>query len=44
MTISMDFITGVAIGLEFVDAIPEDGIDNTVIVDILILRLMFQWP
>ena len=44
MSIGLDWINGVAVGLEYVPAIQEEGIDNTVILDLFIIRLLFQWP
>ena len=43
MRVGIDLINGLAVGLEFVPAIEEDGIDNTVILDLFIIRLLFQW-
>lgn len=44
MTVGLDTINGVAVGIEFVPAIEEEGIANTVILDLFIIRLLFQWP
>lgn len=39
---SVSFIQGLALGIEFVDAIPEDDIPNSIIVDVLIFRFIFK--
>jgi hypothetical protein len=38
---SASFITGVSVGFEFIQAIPEEDIDNSVILDLGIVRLIF---
>lgn len=43
MSISWDFIQGLALGCEYVEAAPELGHPSTVIVDVLIIRLLIQW-
>lgn len=43
MVISADYIQGIAVGIEFIEAIPEEDIENTVILDLFIIRLLFQW-
>jgi len=40
MNIVLDFITGVSLGFEYVE---EMGEPKTIIVDLLIFRIMFQW-
>lgn len=42
MEIRFDFITGIALGCEFVSA--EECEDrNTIILDLFIVRVLFQW-
>ena len=41
MNISIDLITGIALGIEYISECEEHG--NVVIVDILIFRLLFEW-
>lgn len=43
MTIDMDLICGVSLGAEFVNAIPEEDIPPTIILDIIIFRFLIQW-
>lgn len=43
MVMDMDLINGIAVGIEFVPAIREEGIPHTVILDLLIFRLLIQW-
>jgi hypothetical protein len=46
VSVDMDVINGLAIGIEFVPAMqdPDIGeIPNTVILDILVIGLLFQW-
>lgn len=38
---SVSFIQGLSIGLEFVDAMPEDNIDNSIVLDLFFLRFIF---
>jgi hypothetical protein len=42
MEISLDLINGIAVGAEFVPAFDDEP--NTIIVDVFIIRLLFQWP
>lgn len=41
MKFSMDLINGVAIGMEYVPGCEEH--ENTIIVDLVIIRLLIQW-
>jgi hypothetical protein len=41
--LEIDLINGVAVGLEYVEPIEEEGFPHSVIVDLLIIRLLFQW-
>lgn len=41
MYISFDLINGVALGLEYVAQIED--VPNTIILDLLIVRILFQW-
>jgi hypothetical protein len=41
MEISFDLINGVALGIEYVQAFDDEP--NTVILDVLIFRFLFQW-
>lgn len=43
MTISMDLITGVSVGFEIVEAIPELDVGRSIIIDILIFRLLIEF-
>jgi len=38
---SVSLITGFSLGMEFISAIPEEDIDNSMIVDLGVLRLIF---
>lgn len=41
MDIGFDLINGISVGIEFVPAAEE--YDNTIILDVFIIRLLFQW-
>lgn len=43
MIIDMDLITGVSLGIEFVDAIPELDVGKSIILDLLILRIIIEF-
>lgn len=43
MFISTDWINGISLGMEFVPENEEEDYDNTFIVDLLVIRLLFQW-
>ena len=43
MNIDYDFIQGVAVGIEYMEAIPEEDIPPTIIVDLFIIRFLIQW-
>lgn len=43
MTVDMDLIHGVSLGIEYVEEIPEEDIPATIILDIIILRFLIQW-
>lgn len=43
MNVGMDLICGISLGFEFVEAIPEEDIPRTLIVDILIFRFLIEW-
>lgn len=43
MTISFDLITGVSVGIEFVEAIPELDVGPSVLVDLLIFRILIEF-
>ncbi len=38
---SISFIQGIALGLEYVDAMYEDGIPNSLILDLFFIRFIF---
>jgi hypothetical protein len=38
---SLSLIQGLSFGLEYVDAIPEDDIPNSIVLDVLFLRFIF---
>ena len=42
MSFNVDYIMGLAVGVEFIAACDEH--EKTVIVDIFIIRLLIQWP
>jgi|APCry1669192010_1035390.scaffolds.fasta_scaffold00018_59 hypothetical protein len=42
MYCSLDYILGIAVGIEFIAACDEH--ENTIIVDIFVIRLLIQWP
>lgn len=48
MYFALDTINGVAVGIEYVPAMEGDNegevIDNTIIIDFFIIRLLIQWP
>ena len=39
----MDLITGVSLGFEFIEAIPELDVGKSIILDLLILRIMIEF-
>lgn len=39
----IDLINGIAVGIEFVPEIQDEGIPHTVILDLVIFRLLIQW-
>lgn len=41
--VSVDLISGVSIGLEYVPPDYEDDTPSTLIIDLLILRVLIQW-
>jgi len=41
MSISLDMINGISVGIEYLPA-GEDH-DQTIIVDLFVIRLLFQW-
>jgi len=41
MNIGLDLINGVAIGIEYIPAMPD--IQKTIILDLLLIRILFQW-
>ena len=43
MTLDLYFIHGMAVGIEYVESIPEEDIPATIILDLFIIRLLFQW-
>jgi hypothetical protein len=43
MSVACDFIHGVAVGIEYVEAAPEVGHPSTVILDLFIIRVLIQW-
>jgi hypothetical protein len=42
MDFAVDFINGISLGAEYVPAESDDEV-NTFIIDIVLLRLLFQW-
>jgi hypothetical protein len=42
MEYDVDLIFGVNLGVEFVPAIPEEDIPNTLIIDLFIVRILIQ--
>lgn len=38
---SISLITGVSLGFEYIAEIPEEDIDNSIILDLLVFRLIF---
>jgi hypothetical protein len=42
MDIGIDLINGISVGIEFVPA--TDEYDNTIVLDVVIIRLLIQWP
>ena len=38
---SLTIISGISLGLEFIGAMPEDDIQNSLILDLFILRFIF---
>jgi len=43
MTLDLYFIHGMAVGIEYVEPIPEEDIPSTIVLDLFIVRLLFQW-
>ena len=43
LDLDFDIINGVNVGLEYVPAQEEDEY-NTIILDLFLLRVLFQWP
>lgn len=43
MDISIDLITGVSLGFEFIEAIPELDVGKSMIIDLLIFRIMIEF-
>jgi hypothetical protein len=43
MTIDMDLITGVSLGIEFVEAIPELDVGKSIILDLFIVRFFIEF-
>ncbi len=43
MNIQFDFINGVAVGLEYIEPFEEEGIPHSVVLDLFLIRLLFQW-
>lgn len=41
--VSVDLITGVSLGLEYVSPDYENDIPSTLIIDLFILRVLIQW-
>jgi hypothetical protein len=41
MDITVDFINGISLGFEYVPA--DDENPNAFVIDLLIIRLLFQW-
>jgi hypothetical protein len=42
MDFAVDFINGISVGAEYVPAESDDEV-NTFVIDIVLLRLLFQW-
>lgn len=42
MNISYDLINGINVGIEYVGG--DEEFENTVILDLVIIRILFQWP
>lgn len=38
---SISLITGVSLGMEFIDAMPEEDIEKSLIVDVIVFRFIF---
>lgn len=43
MTIVVDIIDGIAVGIEYVAPMPSDGIPHTIILDVVFLRFLFMF-
>lgn len=43
MTLGLHFINGMAVGIEYVESIPDEDVPATIIIDLFIIRLLFQW-
>jgi len=41
MSVTLDLINGISVGLEYLSANEEH--ENTIIVDLLVIRLLIQW-
>jgi len=42
MNVSFDMINGINVGIEYVQG--DEDFENTIILDVFIVRLLFQWP
>jgi len=40
--VSVSVISGLSLGLEFIGAIPEEDIQNSIILDLLVFRFIFN--
>jgi hypothetical protein len=39
--VSLTLISGLALGFEFIAAMPEDDVENSLVLDLLVLRFIF---
>ena len=43
MSFGIDFITGLCLGIEHVEAFPEEGIGSCIVLDLLFIRFVLEF-
>lgn len=44
MDFGLDFINGASVGFEYSKGQSEEEYENTFLIDLFIIRVLFQWP